>query len=272
MVSAGIVTYNPQINKLKENIDAIYKQVEKVYIVDNGSTNYLNIGELVKNYSNVDIKYLGENKGIAGALNNIIDLSYDDKYEWVLLLDQDSVVPNNIVIEMQKVMFDKIAIITPLIDYHNGEIFDKSKEYVYVDRCITSASLTNVGICKKLGGFDEKMFIDYVDYDYCKQVISNGYKIVRTNKVTLDHELGDIEIVNFLGKKVYVYNHSLMRTYYFSRNFVYYIRKHCSFKECLREIKSNFKWFLTKILFEKKRFSKIKTILKGFRDGFKMRV
>lgn len=271
MISAGIVTYNPQVDKLKENIDAVYQQVSKVFIVDNGSKNTKEIDFLIQNYDNVEINYLGDNRGIAAALNGIIKMSKEAEYKWALLLDQDSVVPDNIISEMKKVMFDKVAIITPLIDYHNGEQFDKSKDYIYMDRCITSASLTNVDICEELGGFDEKMFIDYVDFDYCKRVIDNGYKIVRSNKVMLDHELGEIEYKIILGKKIYLYNHSIMRTYYFSRNFVYYIRKNCNFKEGFHEIMGNYKWFLVKVLFEKKRFKKFTTILKGFFDGFRMK-
>lgn len=34
---AGIVTFNPNIERLDQNIRAIYPQVSHIYIVDNGS-------------------------------------------------------------------------------------------------------------------------------------------------------------------------------------------------------------------------------------------
>ena len=36
---AGIVTFNPDIERLNENISAIINQVDKVVVVDNGSEN-----------------------------------------------------------------------------------------------------------------------------------------------------------------------------------------------------------------------------------------
>ena len=38
-IGAGIVTFNPDIGRLKENIDAILPQVSELVIVDNGSAN-----------------------------------------------------------------------------------------------------------------------------------------------------------------------------------------------------------------------------------------
>ena len=36
---AGIVLYNPDLGRLKENIESICKQVDKVILIDNGSDN-----------------------------------------------------------------------------------------------------------------------------------------------------------------------------------------------------------------------------------------
>ena len=47
-VYAGIVTYNPKIERLIENINSIYPQVDKVIVYDNGSENIEDI-KLLKN-------------------------------------------------------------------------------------------------------------------------------------------------------------------------------------------------------------------------------
>ena len=49
-ISASIVTFNPDIDRLKENLDAISSQVHAVYLVDNGSENADEIASLVKGY------------------------------------------------------------------------------------------------------------------------------------------------------------------------------------------------------------------------------
>ena len=38
-ICAGIVLYNPDIERLSDNIDSVISQVEKIYLVDNGSKN-----------------------------------------------------------------------------------------------------------------------------------------------------------------------------------------------------------------------------------------
>ena len=38
MIIAGIVLYNPDISRLKENISAIRPQVDKVVLIENGSS------------------------------------------------------------------------------------------------------------------------------------------------------------------------------------------------------------------------------------------
>ena len=44
-ICAGIVSYNPDLKRLKENIDAIFPQVDEVIVFDNGS---INQNELIK--------------------------------------------------------------------------------------------------------------------------------------------------------------------------------------------------------------------------------
>jgi rhamnosyltransferase len=38
-ISCGIVSFNPDIDLLQSNIEAIINQVEQIYVVDNGSDN-----------------------------------------------------------------------------------------------------------------------------------------------------------------------------------------------------------------------------------------
>ena len=53
--AAGIVTYNPDIQRLKANIDAITNQVYIVYCFDNGSDNINEIRRLLDAYDNVQL-------------------------------------------------------------------------------------------------------------------------------------------------------------------------------------------------------------------------
>ena len=92
-VVAGIVTFNPEINCLDNNISSIYNQVDEIYIVDNGSDNWEEIKKLINNYKKIMIKRLYINQGIAKALNELCSMAIVNGYDWILTLDQDTICP-----------------------------------------------------------------------------------------------------------------------------------------------------------------------------------
>lgn len=57
-ISAGIVLFNPDIKRLKENIDAVIVQCTHVYLVDNGSGNIDEVLELLKKYKKSKISVI----------------------------------------------------------------------------------------------------------------------------------------------------------------------------------------------------------------------
>lgn len=84
-VYAGVVTYNPEIKRLKDNILAIQKQVPFVIIFDNGSSNFGDIQKIASEFSNVKVLVSKINVGIAAALNKLMQWGRDNDYVWMLL-------------------------------------------------------------------------------------------------------------------------------------------------------------------------------------------
>ena len=116
--AAGIVSYNPDIKRFKENIDSILSQVDKLIIIENGSKDSEEIIKIIKSYDENRIKLVvnSKNMGIAKALNQIMVCAEKANYEWVITLDQDSVCPENLVKEYSKyIEEDNVAIICPQI-------------------------------------------------------------------------------------------------------------------------------------------------------------
>ena len=245
---AGIVSYNPDMERFKENIENILNEVEKLVIVENGSKNNQKVKEIVDQYQKDRIKLIqnSENVGIAKALNQIMHYAEKEGFEWVITLDQDSVCPENLVSEYQKYIDEKnVAIICP-------QIQDRRRKYIEIenvhgvseiDMCITSASCTNIKIWRKTGGFDNKLFIDLVDNEYCKKIRLYGYRILRLNYLILNHEFGDIEpkdtiMAKFfiklskilhkenIGKLSYKKKVYPLRVYYTCRNVIYLNKKY----------------------------------------------
>ncbi|MEK4452292.1 MULTISPECIES: glycosyltransferase family 2 protein [unclassified Paenibacillus] len=272
LISAGIVLYNPDISRLQENMNAIHPQVDYLILIDNASENINEIESVTRDFEKVILLKNDKNYGIATALNQIVQYSSSKFSEWVLLLDQDSVVPKNMIEQFSKYRtIDSVGIITPrIVDRNYLEEVKNDSETAYIEKCITSGSFINISLFKKLGGFDEKMFIDFVDFEYCARVRKANYKILRINSIVLLHQLGSMKVYRILGKTIRVTNHSSLRHYYYTRNTVYYYKKHKDFLKKTYPGLTTLKKVAKILAFENKKTEKIKCVFKGLIDGAKM--
>ncbi|MCA1386833.1 glycosyltransferase, partial [Bradyrhizobium sp. BRP05] len=80
-ICAGIVLFNPEIERLNENIEHIRKQVPMVILVDNGSSNLEDVKSLIYDLPNIILLENGKNLGIAQALNRILRKAQKEHYE-----------------------------------------------------------------------------------------------------------------------------------------------------------------------------------------------
>ena len=273
-ISCGIVSFNPDIDLLQSNIEAIKDQVEQVYVVDNGSNNVNAVERLTEQYSSVQLIKNPENRGIAAALNQCCEESTEDEYKWIVTLDQDSVCPEHFVDGLSQLIGigKKVGIIAPLIvDRSVGVIGHHPNGYAEVRTCITSGAMTNLSVWNELKGFDEKMFIDSVDFEYCYRVRKAGYKVIQTDQVQLSHSIGEATICRFLFWKFKNTEHSAFRDYYIAQNNVYYPRKHRLWLHFLHGNIRNLRSVLIVSFYEDDKAEKVKSIFYGWRKGLTMR-
>ena len=266
-ICAGIVLYNPDINRLKDNINSIIEQVDCIYMQDNGSSNIALIEELMKNYTSTILLKNGINRGIAWALNRLCERSLVDGYQWIITLDQDSVCPSNMVNEFTLFLQNADMICPKIVDRNYGLLDGGDVITEYIKECITSGCLLNLQAWKKVDGFDEAMFIDGVDFEFCYRMHRDGFKIMRVNSVVLYHEIGNITIRRFLGMKVVVKNHSVFRKYYIAKNIIYMARKRKSGLLLIKGVLQEIKLLGIVILYEEDKLKKIERICKGIIDG-----
>lgn len=285
MKLAGVVVlYNPSKNTL-DNINLYIDGLDKLYVVDNSDK------ETDLEFKNKKIEYIqnGENLGIAKALNIGANKAIKDGYEWLLTMDQDSILKEKDLDEMkdfitkmksddylQKILsvkYDELALVSPLhmtVMDHNPEEVTGITSPMYV---MTSGNIINLNIYKKIGGFKDWLFIDSVDLEYCLNIRKNNFKILRLNHIKMQHSLGE-GIVKYIGKKkIYSLNHSPIRRYYIVRNrhYVYDMYKQ-EFKGFCKLELSRTKTELAKILlFEPQKIKKVSYMLKGYLD-YKMGV
>lgn len=275
-VSAGIVLFNPNIKRLSENINAVIVQCNHLYLVDNGSSNVEEVFNLLKEYDQSKISLICNkiNLGIATALNQFTITAMKDGYEWILTLDQDSVSPSNIIKEFEKyITYQNIGMLCPVInDRNKGEEIKIKESYSEINECITSGSLLNIEAWNNIGGFDENMFIDGVDFDICYRLRQSGYKILCIQSVILLHELGRIEYHRFLFWRVLVKNHSAFRKYYIARNIIYTAKKRRSTLLVVKGLLQEIKMLGIVALYEEDKLNKSKSVFRGINDGFKGKV
>ena len=270
-ISCIIVTYNTDENIINV-IDSLEKQVSQIILVDNGSNDKTkNIFNKFLKTENIDIIYNYDNYGIAKALNIGIKRALEYKSDWILTLDHDSILDkdmiskmlnfyNNLLDEEKK----KVGILAPEIldvsinrSYYNIE---ENISYKKVEHVIQSGSLIKASIFKDIGFFNEKLFIYYVDTEFCFNVRKHRYEIFMVKEAILFHEEGKKERRIFCGLEFTYDNYSNQAIYYISRNSIYMFRKYKKITFIMRIIYD----FIKILLAEPK---KIKYLFYGIKDG-----
>ena len=269
-ICCGIVTYNPDIDRLKKNIDAIINQVDKVYIYDNASNNLSDIKKITDGL-NVDIKCDSENNGIAVALNAIVNAAVNDGYKWALTLDQDTICPNDIILKLSKHIGPNIGIICPGVIYETGRRQGESNRIIEnISACMTSGSLTNIKAVKSVGGYNNDYFIDYVDNEICMKLRINGYSIIRCNECVISHQLGETRNIKLplIGTMV-VNSHNPWRLYYMVRNNYIFIMDYKKNLNTPKEWMKLIYILLNEVCFSTNKRESIKCIRDGLLDAKK---
>jgi rhamnosyltransferase len=303
-VCAVVVTYNIG-KKYIENFNSLYGQVDKIIIVDNGSDEETVevLQELQKKYNkNVEVIFNNENLGIGAAQNIGIKKAMEENFDWVLLLDHDSKLPPNMVMDMieQYSKFPetekkRIGMIAPniydvtlkkhlnYIMWQDGKFNRIKCDPKYntaiknVISIIASGSMIKSEVFKKIGLVKEEYFIDQIDFEYNIRMLDNGFNNVVLCNVVLCHSVGKQEQkINIFGWNLVKTDYTPSRYYYIFRNKILLI------KDCKLFKKEKIKYLpfifavlsgrlLGMLLYEKNKIEKLYFIFKGLYDGLKGR-
>jgi rhamnosyltransferase len=222
-----VVTYFPTQDEI-ENIVASSHQVDKLIVVDNGSNNDDTLLALIKRSTNITVRLLRENKGIAFA-NNIgfsEILKEETPYEWLLTLDQDSIIPENYIKTLitcyeKNKNYTRIGVLSPNI-YQK----DIDSEYSNPILIFSSGRLIHKDTIKNIGLEREDFFIDGVDFEYCLRMKKKNIAILQVNTLTLGHKLGEKKHITLLGKRLEYTEYSPIRRYYSTRNHLVWVKEY----------------------------------------------
>lgn len=295
-IAAGIVLFHPNKDRFVKCLNIIINQIDCVFLYDN-------VGDESEYFLNLSSKviYLTENKnrGIAFALNKLMTEAESRGVDWLITFDQDTFVTSNLVSRYREYLsLYNVGLICPqVVDKRRVYIQPKRlSDYSEIDFCITSACCTNIKIWREVGGFDDWLFIDFVDNDFCKRLRLLKYKIIQINDLVIDQEFGDIIlkpqiVVEFylwlsritgnpnIAKLSYKKKVSPLRVYYVHRNLLYLNKKYkydggIGYENfyCKSFLGFLFYFSLPSFIRAQKKFAVMKSILKGLIDGMKSEV
>jgi rhamnosyltransferase len=225
-VVAIVVTYDPDLDLLSEQLSRLIPQVTEAILIDNGSLCDLVAWNALRESAAAAVIALGENHGIAAAHNVGIQWARNRNAQYVLLMDQDSIPEPDMVQQLVFAISKRLsaaAVGSRYLDerQNNPPPFiriqgltlqrcacEEEHSVVPVDYLVSSGCLIPISILDKIGRMRDDLFIDCVDIEWGLRARHHGFQSYGVCSAHMRHTLGDSPI-KFWGK--YVPLHSPLR-------------------------------------------------------------
>ncbi len=254
-----IIAYKPTIEHQKNWVNFNLKQLDHLIIIDNTPTNYIDNYNFIEELNNEKITVIRNNKnlGIGQALNQAVEIVSKFDVEYILTLDQDTVLLDNVIINVLELIKDKKT----TISLSDSKIIDKPL-LIEVKYAITSGFIVPASIFEK-HKFRAEFFMDQIDFDFSYNIRKDGYKIFVYNEKSIIHNMG--EKIPGSNKRL----ESPNRVYYLVRNSTILLIEH---KITIISYIYQITYWVTKGLFFQKKYPRkayLKSTISGFYDAIK---
>lgn len=272
---AVIVTYHPD-EDFHIRLGRVQSQFHLVIVVDNGSLpSAMLVGQaglppahLVANHTNL---------GIAIALNQGVGLARQRGYEWVVTLDQDTVIATDMLATLIDIYWrcggGNVMIGSNYRDARRERNFiqcaDAETGFQERKTLITSGTLVPLSLFKAIGFFREDYFIDSVDHEFCLRARAHGCRILISCRPVMGHSIGaHVENASRL-RQFMSFNHSPTRKYFIARNTIATVKSYF-FQEPMWGMRQGWRLlsdFASILLFESEKLKKTKAFMVGIVHG-----
>jgi hypothetical protein len=213
----------------------------RILLIDNGSTDG-SAAAIRAAFNSVDVLEAKGNQGCSGGRNQGLQYAAAIGAEYVLFLDNDTIVRSDFLTPLIELMesdptigicgstiarFDNTSLVWiagGTIDEHGiqaGNYYGQSLDLVprsvydvqWVPGCVLFAK---VELARKIGLFDDEYFIYFEDIDWCTRAIRSGYRIVVEPSSVVYHKVSQS-----LGGST-----SPAKLYYMSRNRLLFVSRY----------------------------------------------
>lgn len=263
-LAAVVVLYHPD-GTLLDNINSYINDVDTLFIVDNSTSINTSIVTLISAHPKICYIHNAENRGIAQALNVGITLAIQKGYRFLLMMDQDSTLNIKCLQRLQETLDTNPNAFMASASYNIQKVEKKIHKSL---TSITSGSMLRLSMIPSIGLHDEKLFIDYVDFEYTLRATTLGYDIFIVEDAKMSHKLGNFEQKTILFFNTYITNHPPLRKYYRLRNSLYVWRKYILQFPLwvITDIARSLKDICKSILLEPSPLLQLKAYFLGFKD------
>lgn len=247
-ILAGVVTYN-RVGLLRECIESLKRQTFSsfdILVVDNASTD--ETASYLSAVDGITVRRLEKNLGGAGGFNYIASYAVDNDYDYIWLMDDDTIPDSTALEELVKAkdeLDDDFSFLSSYVKWTDGSGCEMNLNLISYDYRLEPLSLlregflalsgasfvsffTKVELIRKVGLPIKDFFIWGDDYEFSLRLLREnmGYLILSS---TVVHKMKDNHAPNIktdLESRV-------SRYFYYFRNNIYINRKHKGFKTTL---------------------------------------
>jgi rhamnosyltransferase len=233
-----VVTYHPDPG-FEARLEAMRSEVCPLVVIDNTAT-LVTRERLRRACARLEVELIEneDNLGLAGALNRAFRHLEARGVEAIVAFDQDSTPESGVVAALAALLAADPACAIVGSNWHDEArprfrarhlrphavvpgLFarDEARHDLHDLTCvITSGSLFRLEVWRELGGFDEALFVDLVDTEFCLRARAAGHAVGVAARARLAHRRGAKTPVRRFGRTWWPAFMSPLRLRYLFRN------------------------------------------------------
>jgi len=269
LVCAVLVTYN-RVDVLKTALSHIRAQTLQpayVVVVDNNSTDdtkaflsSINDGEFIQ------CLFLDKNYGYAGGIAHGMEYALKQKnFDYFWIMDDDSFQANDTLSVLVKNIegsgFDILGSSGFTIKYGMKKPITAQNKIKEADFILIDGAIVKANVVSQIGAPSEKYFMMCEDYEYCKRIKKNGFKVGVLN-------MDSINRLHLGGGGQFTKN-TLWRGYYHSRNHMLILKQYFSLMSLFGYVVTQSKFIIAAAILAPDRFKRVKLRFVGIWHGLR---